>query len=77
MRHSLVERCPSGTCMGSRSELLENYSAELHALEELPSSKEDGAVQERRERLVAVVADIRYGGMNPVCWLHPRTGAES
>jgi hypothetical protein len=52
--------------MGLRSEVLAKYSAGLHALEELPSSKEDEAVQERRERLVAVVADIRYGVMSPV-----------
>jgi hypothetical protein len=52
--------------MGLRSELLDEYSAELHALEELLSSKEDEAVQERRERLLRVVADIRYGVMSPV-----------
>jgi hypothetical protein len=52
--------------MGLRSELLVEYSAELHALEELLSSKEDEAVQERRERLLRVVADIRYGVMSPV-----------
>jgi hypothetical protein len=52
--------------MGLRSELLVEYSAELHALEKLLSSKEDEAVQERRERLLRVVADIRYGVMSPV-----------
>jgi hypothetical protein len=43
-----------------------------------PSSKEDEAVRERRERLVAVVADIRYGVMSPVVLVAIReTGVES
>jgi hypothetical protein len=55
--------------MGLRWELLDEYSAELHALGELPSSREDEAVQERRAWLLRVVADIQHGVMSPVVLL--------
>ena len=78
MRHSPENGVFSGTCMGLPSELLGKYSAELQALEKLLSSKADEAAQERRERLVAVVADMRYVVMSPVvAGRHPRTGAGS
>jgi hypothetical protein len=51
--------------MGLRLELLDEYSAELRALEESASSKEDDAARERREWLLRVVADLRVGAMTP------------
>jgi hypothetical protein len=59
------ERCLWGLCMGLRLELLDEYSAELRALEESASSKEDDAARERREWLLRVVADLRVGAMTP------------
>jgi hypothetical protein len=55
-----------GLCMGLRWELLEEYAAELRALEQLPSTKKDDAARERRDWLVRVVADIKDGVMSPV-----------
>jgi hypothetical protein len=42
-----------------------NMRPELRSLEELPSSKRDEAVQERREWLLRLVADLRDGAMTP------------
>jgi hypothetical protein len=51
--------------MGLRLELIDEYSAELSALEALHSSQEDDAAQERRDWLLRVVADLRVGAMTP------------
>jgi hypothetical protein len=52
--------------MGLRWELLDKYSAELRALNELPSTRQDDAAQGRREWLLRVVADIQHGVMSPL-----------
>jgi hypothetical protein len=55
----------SGTCMGLRSELLGQYSAEVHAIEELPSSKRRGSSGTARAA-GGHCHCIRYGVMSPV-----------
>lgn len=63
--------------MGLRWEMLDKDSAELRSLEELPSSKRDEAVQERRKWLLQIVADLHDGAMTPtVLVAHPEARVE-
>jgi hypothetical protein len=55
--------------MGLRWELVEEYSAELHALEKSPASRRDEAGRRRREWLLRVVDDLQHGVKSPLLLL--------